>query len=169
MDSPAWGPGEPSNGGFYKNEHCADLLASTGYQWNDEECSGRSIWSGTPMKPICQIKIQVQGDCRDYTLDDCSTAPGPFVTNRGDVKNEEDCQFDCDKTYDGQNGEPKCQFYVWDYKSDTCGLYNYTMADYINSCNVMAGSPLPGLKFCDDSNDECMVSTLRCTVVRPAI
>ena len=121
---------------------------------------------------VCSISLiifislssQVQGDCRDYTLGDCSTAPGPFVTNSGDVKNEEDCQFDCDKTYNGQDGKSKCQFYVWDYWSNTCGLYNYTMADYINYCNVMAGSPLPGLNFCHDSNDECMVSTLRCLI-----
>ena len=56
MDSKAWGGGQPSNGGFYKNENCLDLYANMGYQWNDERCFMKSS-KGKAIKPICQKKM----------------------------------------------------------------------------------------------------------------
>ena len=100
--------------------------------------------------------MKITLDCRDYTYDDC-TAPGPFEIN-GDFQNEETCQLVCDQIWNGQDGNPKCQFYRWNYKTKECGFFNYTMAEYTGSCDIVAGTPLPGLEICQKSTDECSVS-----------
>ena len=104
------------------------------------------------------LSSQVQGDCRDYTYDDCTTAPGPFETN-ADFEDEEICQLICDLIWNGQAGKPKCEFYVWNNVTNDCNFYDYPMAEYTDFCDIVAGTPLPGQEICQDSTDECSVST----------
>ena len=94
--------------------------------------------------------------CRDYTYDDC-TAPGPFERIR-DLGTEEVCQQYCHEIYDGTDENPKCKFYSWDNQKKDCSFFDYPMDDYTNSCDGVAGTPLPGLKDCQASTDECLVS-----------
>ena len=96
-------------------------------------------------------------DCRDYTYDDCA-APGPFETNR-DLETEKKCQEYCYDIYDGADENPKCEFYAWDNQKKDCSFYDYPLDDYTNSCDGVAGTPLPGLTDCQASTDECVVST----------
>ena len=103
---------------------------------------------------------QVQGDCRDYTYDDCS-APGAFEQNR-DLESEENCQEYCRLIYDGKDGNPKCEFYMWNNAKRDCKFFNYPMADYTDSCDILAGTPLPGIEDCQDNTDECVVSINSC-------
>ena len=102
------------------------------------------------------LNSQSQGDCRDYTFGDC-TAQGPFETNR-DLGTEEVCQIYCNEIYDGTDENPKCEFYSWDNQKKDCSFFDYPMDDYTNSCDGVAGTPLPGLTDCQASTDECLVS-----------
>ena len=68
------------------------------------------------------------------------------------------CQQFCDQIYP----EPKCKFFIFDYKQKLCVLFDYPKEDFISSCNRVVGPQTPDIGTCSDddviSADECIVS-----------
>ena len=97
----------------------------------------------------------MQGTCRDYTIDLCEKEGDnkPFETNK--EGNAKKCQQYCKIYQASQN----CTFFIYDYESETCSLFNYPMKDFMDSCKIYAGTPKPGLDSCAaEEGAECFVS-----------
>ena len=98
----------------------------------------------------CCIK-QAIGDCHDLTFDFCGTdqtIPFETFTDQG----EEICQQICRDVYPG-----RCIFFIYDRGNELCELYDIDEQLYVDSCKRTAGTPLPSLAECKESNDPCTV------------
>ena len=98
----------------------------------------------------CCIK-QAIGNCNDLTFDFCGTdqtIPFETFTDQG----EEICQQICRDVYPG-----RCIFFIYDRENELCELYDIDEQLYVDSCKRTAGTPLPSLAECKESNDPCTV------------
>ena len=73
-----------------------------------------------------------------------------------DLEDESVCQQFCSIVYPDD-----CTFFVWDRIKGLCELYNYSMTEYISSCNLLGGSPNPGLDACEEYVDKCLVCIIK--------
>ena len=109
---------------------------------------------------IIVLYRQVQGTCLEYTLDQCEKDGdnGPFETQKGSELTV--CQNICE-IYNNIPGST-CTFFIADFETDNCYLYNYPMKDFVDSCKIYAGTPTPGIDSCAAEEDaECFVSQLK--------
>ena len=105
-----------------------------------------------PIFAIVSLAVKVSSDCQDLTLDDCrgKTNKPPFQSVK--LEEEETCQKYCSDIF-----PDLCTFFIYDRQQNGCNLYSYDPEEYVESCNIIGGTPLPSLSECKNLDDECLV------------
>ena len=96
--------------------------------------------------------IQTISGCNDLTFDKCNGEP-PFLTLT--LSNEKVCQTFCNEIFHD------CIFFIYDRQHDICQLYDYDSQKYVESCALVAATPVPSLDKCKSLDDDCLVRNLK--------